>query len=564
MDLRGGAEALAQGVELEDQRQRGMQAEALFREAVQFGEEEALDGAGVSQCGMVLQEAQGFMGERAEAQGVELARLVILGAHVQDARQVETKRTFEIDAEIGDGQGGGNGVPRAGGGRDLEHGPGRVGRPGRAQGGAFEEQGDARGQFGLGAGQENARRELGILVGRAAAVEEADAVRRARGQQGAGEIEVAGEGFAVAGESGADAEGVGQEGIAEARFRNDAFAQVGQEDGRGGFPLDFEPAEGFARSGGIGPGKDLFAGQRGLQEIAGLALVQAQAPGAFRGGLDQGGEALGRFGEERVGRGGRRGVAAIVEFSEEIGERGGGGALELFQGAQEERELRGGLEQVVEGGGQVLGLAAIEFGEQVVGVVEAEAEGQPILRIGVAENGRDGGVGRLAEKVQPGGQQAAGRSGGEGNPVGQEEGEPVELQAAGEGAGVVRVGRADREGAVAVFGFQELAREGFGFIRGLVENVDLVFGHGQRFVFPAVGEGEAPGVKAVGLGLRGQDVQVDRTGIREGFQRPGGQGREVGNEQGVDAGIGRACRRAPAGLASGLEGVCQAERGDIL
>jgi hypothetical protein len=453
---------------------------------------------------MFFQEGEGFVGEGAEAHGVEFARGVVCRLHAEDAGEIEAEGAGEIGGEGGDGEGGGDAFGRAGGGGELEDGS--IGRGGarRTEGGAFEEKRDARGQFVAGAGEQDAGGKLGILVGGAAAVEEADAAGRTGGEEGAGEKEIAGEGVAVAGESGADAQGVGQEGIADAGFGNDAFAHIGKENGGGGFPLDFEPANGFARGGGIGLGEDHFAGQGGLQEIEGILPVEPQAAGGFVGGLDEGGEGGGGFDEQRIGGGGGRGVAAVVEIGQKRRQGGFEASLEFFEGAEEEGMLGGEMQEVVEGGGQMPGLARVEIGEQVAGVVEAEADAEEILGIGMAEKGGDGGVGGLAQEGEPGREQAAGGGGGKRDAVGQEEREAVDLKAAGEGAGMVGIGGADGEGALFALGSGQQFGEGFGFVGGLVEDVDLILGNGEGFVFPAVGDGAAPSIDTHGdNGARG-------------------------------------------------------------
>ena len=140
----------------------------------------------------------------------------------------------------------------------------------------------------------------------------------------------------------------------------------------------------------------------------------------------------------------------------------------------------------------------------------------------------------------------------------------LDLQAASEGAGVVGIGRADGEGAAALFRGEQERGEGFGFIGGLVEDVDLAGGERQRLVFPAVEKRPAPGIEARRFGVGGANVDFHFAGGGEGLQGARGQRREIGNEQRDDAGVGAGGGRAARGFAARLEGIFQAEFGEVL
>ncbi len=154
----------------------------------------------------------------------------------------------------------------------------------------------------------------------------------------------------------------------------------------------------------------------------------------------------------------------------------------------------------------------------------------PVLRVGMAQEGGGGGIGGLAKQGEPGGEQAPRCGGAQRDAVGQIERAAVELQAPGERPGVFRIGRADGKGSPVPVGFGQQSGERFGFVGGLVEDMDLVLIERQRLVLPAVGKGAAPGIEAIRFGFRGENMELHIAGFREGLQAceppvPRGRGR---------------------------------------
>ncbi len=105
---------------------------------------------------MLLQQAQGIVGEVAETHGVQLARAVVFRAHAEDVPEIEPERAGEVGLEIGRRQGSGNPLWPANGG-DGQDGPRRRGGRGASRAGRSKSNSRARGSSAT--GQPSCRRE---------------------------------------------------------------------------------------------------------------------------------------------------------------------------------------------------------------------------------------------------------------------------------------------------------------------------------------------------------------------------------------------------------------------
>ena len=133
--------------------------------------------------------------------------------------------------------------------------------------------------------------------------------------------------------------------------------------------------------------------------------------GGVGGGLQKTRNVMGRLGEKWI-RGGR---AGIVEVGEEGREGNVEAGLEKFEGAGKGDMLvrcLGEMEKVVERARQMIGLALVEGRKKRGSIMEPEMREESILGVGVAEEGRGGGVVALAEESKPCGEKAAGGGGG--------------------------------------------------------------------------------------------------------------------------------------------------------
>ena len=172
--------------------------------------------------------------------------------------------------------------------------------------------------------------------------------------------------------------------------------------------------------------------------------------------------------------------------------------------------LLGEAPQIVERRRQVFGLAPVERRKKRAGIVEAEPDAEPILRVGMPQEGGGRRVVPPAPEREPGRQQPSRRGGGQRHAVGEIKREALGLQAAGEGPGVIRIGRADGHGAVFPVRFAQQRRQRFRRVGRLLEDMDLSFVQRQRLVFPAAGHGATPVVETIRLRFRGQDMQLHR------------------------------------------------------